>query len=223
MRSFDEIMQIAADRHGGTLDFGGYGSPVRSPAELAAISDDRWLAEMARCIFQAGFNWKVIDAKWPGFEEAFEGFDPGRLSFWHGEQLDRLVSDKRVVRNGAKLKAVLDNAVFLTELAREQGSAACVFADWPQSDLVGLLDMLTRRGSRLGGATGQRMLRNMGKPTFILSRDVVARLIAEGVVDKEPGSRRDMAAVQAAFDSWAAQSGRNFTEISRALAMSIDG
>ena len=30
---------------------------------------------MTRAIFQSGFSWKVIEAKWPGFEEAFDGFD----------------------------------------------------------------------------------------------------------------------------------------------------
>lgn len=220
MRDFDEILAIAADRKGGTDALEGLLTRPRPPEELTATSDDRWLAEMARCLFQAGFNWKVINAKWEGFEEAFDGFDPARVAFYHDEQLDRLLSDTRIVRNGAKISAVVSNARFVAELAAEHGGAGRFFAGWPDEDYVGLLQLITKRGSRLGSVTGQRVMRNMGRDGFILSQDVVTRLIAEGVVDKNPSSKRDMAAVQAAFNTWRAQSGRSMTEISRVLAMS---
>ena len=222
MQSFDRIFAIAASRKGGAAALEAVLTRPKSAADLAAIPDDRWLSAMARCVFQAGFSWKVIEAKWPGFEAAFEGFPPARIAHWHGEQLDRLLADPGVVRNGAKLQSVFDNAVFLTELAAEHGSAARAFADWPASDYTGLLDLLAKRGARMGGTTGQRFLRDMGVDSFILSGSVVARLIAEGVVPKPPTSRKDIAAVQAAFNAWAAQSGRSLTEISRVLAMSID-
>jgi 3-methyladenine DNA glycosylase Tag len=61
----------------------------------------------------------------------------------------------------------------------------------------------------------------MGKDSFILSRDVVAALIREGVVDRPPSSKRDLAAVQDAFNRWMDESGRGLTQISRTLAMSV--
>ena len=69
--------------------------------------------------------------------------------------------------------------------------------------------------------TGQYVLRFSGRDGFVLSRDVVGRLIAEGVVTKNPTSQKDMQAVQDAFNKWAKQSGRSFREISRTLAMSV--
>ncbi len=48
------------------------------------------------------------------------------------------------------------------------------------------------------------------------------RLVAEGIIAKAPTSARDKAAVQSAFNTWKAQSGRSLTEISRVLALSID-
>ena len=78
-----------------------------------------------------------------------------------------------------------------------------------------------KRGSRLGGTTGQYCLRSLGKDSFILSQSVVDRLIAEGVVDKTPTSRKALADVQSAFNVWCEQSGRSLTEISRVLAMSL--
>ena len=114
-----------------------------------------------------------------------------------------------------------DNAAFLQELAAEHGSAAACFAHWPDEDYIGLLALLKTRGTRLGGNTGAYALRFMGRDGFILSRDVVARLVAEGVVDKAPTGKAALARTQAAFNEWRAQSGRGLTEISRVLAMSI--
>tara|TARA_R110000868_G_scaffold4567_5_gene28650 strand:- start:2266 stop:2937 length:672 start_codon:yes stop_codon:yes gene_type:complete len=221
MRTFDAILAIAADRKGGPDALEALLSKPLPADELAAIPDDRWLSMMAKCLFQAGFHWKVIEAKWPGFEIAFEGFDPPRVAFYGDEEIDRLLSDKGVVRNGAKIMAVVENARFLADLAAEHGSAGKFFADWPADNFIGLMDVLAKRGSRLGGATGQRVMRWMGKESFILSQDVSARLIAEGVVAKAPTSKRDLAAVQAAFNSWKDQSGRSLTEISRVLSMSV--
>ncbi|MDJ0613747.1 MAG: hypothetical protein QNJ29_08710 [Rhizobiaceae bacterium] len=78
-----------------------------------------------------------------------------------------------------------------------------------------------KHGSGLGGNTGQYFLRMMGKDSFILSRDVTARLIAEGIVDKNPISKKALTQVQQAFNTWMDQSGRGLTEISRVLAMSV--
>ncbi len=221
MRSFDELYAIAVERKGSKEAVEAHLPKARTKAELAALPDSRWLAEMARAIFQAGFSWKVIEAKWPGFEAAFEGFAPSRVAMYGDDELARLLSDKGIVRNGPKITAVIDNAVFLSDLAREHSSAAKVFADWPDEDYIGLLDFLKKRGSRLGGHTGQRVCRAVGKPSFIFSTDVVARLIAEGIVDKEPSSKRDLAAVQAAFSEWSARSGRSLSEVSRLLALTV--
>ena len=136
------------------------------------------------------------------------------------DDLARLAGDRRIVRHSAKIAAVRENAVFLNSLAAEHGGVGKAFANWPRGDYVGLLAILKKRGARLGGNTGQYFLRFMGVDSFVLSRDVVARLIAEGVVDKSPSSQRQMQAVQRAFDTWHEQSGRSLTEISRVLALS---
>ncbi len=221
MRSFDEIWALAVDRKGEAEVLQTLQHP-KPLAEIAATPDDRFLATMTRCIFQSGFNWKVVDAMWPGFEAAFVGFDIGRCAMLHDEDFERLVSDTRIVRHGPKIRAVQQNAAFLSDIAREHGSASAFFADWPVDNYIGLLDLLQKRGTRLGGNTGQYFLRFCGLDSFILSRSVVNRLIAEGVVAKAPTSARDKAAVQAAFNHWREQSGRSLTEISRVLAMSID-
>lgn len=222
MRSFDDIHAIAARRKGGAAALEERLARPLRPEQLRATADECWLSSMARSLFEAGFNWKIIEAKWSGFEEAFDRFALNRVAFYHDEDIERLLSDKRIVRNGAKITAVIANAVFLKEVVAEHGTAGAFFADWPATDYVGLLDKLESQGARLGGLTGQRALRRMGVDSFVLSPDVVARLNAEEVITKNPISRRDMLVVQAAFNIWVAQSGRSLTEISQVLAASID-
>ncbi|WP_170753125.1 DNA-3-methyladenine glycosylase I [Ruegeria lacuscaerulensis] len=220
MHHFDDIFRMAADRHGGADALNSQLETPRSPEELADLPEDRWLSVMTKCIFQAGFSWKVIESKWDGFEAAFDGFDVGRCAFMNDEKFDSLLQDTRIVRNGTKIAAVRDNAAFLLEL-REEGGAGRVLGGWPSTDFVGLLEMLRKRGARLGGTSAQIAMRFAGRDGFILSQDVTARLIAEGVVDKAPTSKKAMSAVQAAFNTWMDQSGRSLTEISRVLAMSV--
>lgn len=220
MRHFDDILAIAAERHGGHAALETKVSRPLSLKDLLAIPEDRWLSTLTKCIFQAGFNWKVIEAKWDGFETAFDQFDVGRCAFMDDEKFDALLQDTRIVRNGTKVATVRENAALLLELRQADGVAQTL-GGWPSDDYIGLLEMLKKRGSRLGGTTAQYAMRFSGRDSFILSRDVVARLIAENIIDKQPGSKKSMAQVQAAFNTWMEQSNRSLTEISRVLAMSL--
>ncbi|MEO3416928.1 DNA-3-methyladenine glycosylase I [Roseovarius sp. CAU 1744] len=220
MRDFQEIFEISAERQGGAGALEEKLGKPKTSAELAAIPEDRWLAEMSKFVFRTGLNWSVIENKWPGFEAAFHGFDIGRCAMMDDTMFDALLTDTRIVRHGAKIASVRDNAAFMLEL-RDEGGIGRVVGDWPNEEYAGLLEMLKKRGSRLGGTTGAYALRFMGRDGYILSKDVVARLVAEGVVDKPPTSKSAMKAVQDAFNTWATQSGRSLTEISRVLAMSI--
>lgn len=221
MRSFDSIYKLAAARKGGPDAVEAGLIRPKPQAEIAALPDHRILAAFTSAVFSSGFKWDVIKAKWQGFEEAFHGFDIAKAAMLHGEDFDKLLTDTRIVRHGAKIMSVHENAVFLQDLARQHGSAAKFIADWPDDNYVGLLDLLKKKGARLGGKTAQYALRTLGKDSFILSWDVVRRLEAEGVIDGPPSSAKAMASVQTAFNTWTKQSGRSLTEISRVLAMSM--
>lgn len=222
MEAFDKIYQRAVKRHGVEGVQAGLMKP-KSAAALKKISNDRWLAQMTKSVFQAGFVWKVIEAKWPGFEEAFDGFDPHRVAFYSDDDLARLVSDARIVRNGAKIRATVENARFVVELAKTHGSAGAFFAASKPENYIDLLDLLKKQGSRLSGMSAQYFLRFSGVDSWIMSSSVVAALIAAGIVDKPPTSRKALGQVQEAFTLWRQESGRSLTEISRILALSCDG
>ena len=220
MRSLDEIIAISVERKGSLEAVLEGGPALKSADALAAIPDDRWLAAMTRGIFQAGFNWKVVENMWPGFEQAFEGFDVGRNAMMSPETFDALCRNTEIVRYPQKIQSVQENAVFLQEVAQTHGGFGQMVGGWPKADFASLLEKLKKEGTRLGGTTGQYLLRSMGVDGYILSRDVVGRLVAEGVIDKPPTSKKAMQAVQEAFNTWQAQSGRPLRDISRILATS---
>ena len=189
---------------------------------LAKLADDRILAEITQRVFSAGFAWSVIENKWAGFEKAFLGFKPAKLVFQPDDFWDGLLSDTQIVRNGAKIASARENAVFVQEIAKEHGSFGKFLAQWPSSDQIGLLDLLSKRGSRLGGNTGQMFLRFIGWDGFVTSQDVVACLRDAGLdVAAEVKSKGDLAKVQAQFNAWAVETGLPYVHLSRICAMSI--
>ena len=210
MRSFAELYDRAAARKGGVKALEAMIPKPKSKAALERITDDRWLAEMTKSVFQAGFVWRVVENKWADFERAFKGFDPHLVAYLSDEDVERLVTDPAIIRHHKKILSTRENATFILDLAAEYGSAAKFFATHPSNDYVGLLGVLKKRASR------------MGKDSFVLSRDAVKVLIAEAIVTKSPTARRDMAAVQQAFNSWGEESSRDLTTVSRVLAMSTD-
>lgn len=220
--SFKTIRARAEKRKGGPKALSQLLLPKPDPKALARLADDRTLAEIAKRVFSAGFAWSVIETKWPGFEEAFLGFAPGKLTLQPDEFWDALMKDTRIVRNGAKIMSVRANASFVRDVAKQHGSFGKMLAAWPSSDQIGLLDMLAKRGSRLGGATGQMLLRFIGWDGFVTSKDVVLCLRDAGLdVAETVTSKRDLAKVQAQFNTWAEETGLPYRHLSRICAMSI--
>jgi len=226
MESFETIFHRAANRHGGEEAFkeklAAHYYGVNTVALTSPKSDDRWLSEFSKRIFQAGFNWSVVENKWDGFEAAFWRFNPAKCADIDMDDMERLTADKAIVRNPVKIKTVPKNAQMIMDMASKAGSADKFIRGWASMDYIGLLDYLQKHGSHLGANTASYALRFSGVPSFILSKDVTAALIHAGVIDKPASSKGAKKAVQAAFNDWAEQSGENLTYVSRVLAHSID-
>jgi 3-methyladenine DNA glycosylase Tag len=218
---FAQILDAARLRHGAAALEARLPTP-KTPAELRARPDDRYLSEMSRRIFRAGLRHALVDAKWPAFEEVFYGFDPRRVRAMPDEALEALLADARLIRHWGKLKSVRDNAAAMLAVAAEHGSFGKWLAAWPESDIVGLWEALAGDFSQMGGNSGPRFLRMVGKDTFILTPSVAAALRHWGAVAAPPKSRRDRAQVQQAFNAWAAESGRPLSHLSLILAASVE-
>ncbi|RRH96447.1 DNA-3-methyladenine glycosylase I [Mesorhizobium tamadayense] len=222
MADFQKIHARAAKRKGGEEALASLLGPMPDNAAVAKIPDDRILSTMAERIFAAGFVWRVIEQKWPGFEEAFLGFEPKRLLFQPDDFWHELASDKRIVRNPQKIRSVRDNAAFVDRVSKEHGGFGKFLATWPADDQVGLTAYLGKHGSRLGGNTGQYFLRWLEWDAFVVSADMAAALRDAGLDIAEcPASKRDLDKIQAQINQWAAETGLPRRHISRILAMSI--
>jgi DNA-3-methyladenine glycosylase I len=93
----------------------GDGDPL-----YAAYHDDEWgvpvhgeatlLERIALEGFQSGLSWITVLRKRPAFREVFHGFDPERVAAFGTDDVERLLTDARIIRNRMKIEATIDNA-----------------------------------------------------------------------------------------------------------------
>ena len=103
-----------------------------------------------RKIAQSGMSWKVIEAKWDGFEEAFAGSDPETIAEFTEDDVDRLTQDTGIIRNRKKIEATLHNAETMLRLEADGG-----FVDWLRSfDSYEELVKAIRKEFKFMGPTG---------------------------------------------------------------------
>jgi 3-methyladenine DNA glycosylase Tag len=178
---------------------------------------------MTQCIFQAGIRWIVVDNKWPEFEALFSQFNPKKLELLSAENLEALAKDRRIIRSMQKIVTVPKNAQWINEIADEYGSFARFIGQWPASNIIELFKLLKKRGARLGGNTGQRVLRLIGIDSFILSPDVLQALRQADIgFYGSATSMKDMKLIQSAFNDWHKETQLPYTHISKILSYSVD-
>ncbi|MCH2188578.1 DNA-3-methyladenine glycosylase I [Candidatus Gracilibacteria bacterium] len=221
MKPFNHFHTLAIQRKGGEKNLQKLLTPITALEQLAQKPDSYYLEWMTRCIFNAGFYWGVITKKWPDFKEAFLDFDIETLLFQDEDFWINLCNDTRIVRHRKKIAAVRANLSLIADIRLEYGSFANWIAQWPSSDQAGLLWELKKRGSRLGGRTGQYFLRFTGKDSFILSPDMALALRHAGLdIAEEPSSKRDMTIIQNHLNTWHTETGLSYTHMSKILAYS---
>src|ERR1700757_3909807 len=130
MPSFGPILEAARTRLGAAALEARLTQP-HSPAELKALTDDRYLSQMSLRIFRAGLKHSLVDAKWPAFEEVFDRFEPRRVRAMPDDALQALLADTRLIRHWGKIKSVRDNAAAMIAVSDEYASFGAWLADWP--------------------------------------------------------------------------------------------
>jgi len=142
-----------------------WGMPVR---------DERGIFERISLeAFQGGLSWTTVLRKRPAFRAAFHDFDPDTVAAYREEDVERLLSDSGIIRNVAKIKATINNALSVIRL-REAGGLVDfvwsfkpattpepkVFSDIPTSteDSVALSNALRAQGFKFVGPTNMYAL-----------------------------------------------------------------
>ena len=91
-----------------------------NPPEYIAYHDEEWgrpvrddtgmFERLSLEAFQSGLSWLTILRKREGFQSAFAGFDIEAVAGYGPGDVARLLADPGIVRNRAKIEAVMRNA-----------------------------------------------------------------------------------------------------------------
>ncbi len=158
------------------------------------VRDDRRLFEKV-CLegFQSGLSWLTILRKRDAFREVFAGFDPEVVARFGAADVERLLTDERIIRHRGKIEATINNAQRACELIEATGSLADhVWSFAPQvprprpqslaevpattAESTALAKDLKRRGWRfVGPTTAYAFMQSMG-----LVDDHMARCEVDG-------------------------------------------
>ena len=91
-----------------------WGTPVRDDRELFELL----ILEGA----QAGLSWSTILNKRENYRKAFDNFDPQIVANYNQKKIDKLLTDRGIVRNKLKIRSAVTNALAYLEVQEDYGS-----------------------------------------------------------------------------------------------------
>lgn len=91
-----------------------WGTPVHD--------DQLWFEFFSLDGMQAGLSWNTILRKRPAFRTAFDNFHIETVAGYGESKVAELLNDAGIVRNKAKINAIIHNAARVMEVQREFGS-----------------------------------------------------------------------------------------------------
>ena len=162
-----------------------WGTPVHDDVEL--------FERLALESFQAGLSWSTILRKREAFRRAFRGFDPAVVAAFGADDRARLLADRGIVRNGAKIDATIGNAAALQVIQADFGSFDAYLRDrlpgptprLPPDAVGGTIPAATPAAEALSADLRRRGFRFLGPTT------VYAFMQSVGLVDDHlPGCFR---------------------------------
>lgn len=96
------------------------------------ITDEQGMFErLSLEVFQVGLSWATILRKRPAFREVFAGFDPDQVAKFGDDNIARLMSDPRIIRNRGKIEATITNAEATIALRGSGGLANLIWSYKP--------------------------------------------------------------------------------------------
>ena len=72
--------------------------------------------------FQAGLSWWLILQRRENLREAFDGFNPKKMTSYTAEDVERLMNASGMIRNRAKIRSAINNACCFLKIQQEFGS-----------------------------------------------------------------------------------------------------
>lgn len=89
---------------------------------VPVYNDDKLFEMLVLESFQSGLAWITILKKREGFREAFDDFDAKKISNYDNEKIEKLLLNKKIIRNKSKIKAAINNAAVFIQTQKEFGT-----------------------------------------------------------------------------------------------------
>lgn len=132
----------------------------------APADDDVAYGRLCAVVFAQGLGFPAVDAKLDALRDAFAGFDPRAVARFDESDIAR-VTTAPIIRNEAKVRACVENAVRWAAIADSHGTllgnVALVAADddaaggWPA-----LVEFMRSSFARIGETAGRQTLKRWG-------------------------------------------------------------
>ena len=129
-------------------------------------TDDHYLFEMLILeSFQAGLSWECILNKRKAFREAYDNFDIDKICNYNEDKINKLINNKKIVRNKLKIKSSINNAIIFRDVVKEYGcfynyiktfTGGKIFYEWYRTtnDVSDKMSAdLIKRGMKFVGST----------------------------------------------------------------------
>jgi len=101
-----------------------WGNPV--------YEDDKLFEFLVLETFQAGLSWYTILKKRDNFRKAFDQFNYKKIAQYGDAEIERLMQDAGIIRNGLKIKGTITNAIAFmeTQWAQQLFTLICKQQEW---------------------------------------------------------------------------------------------
>ena len=152
-----------------------WGRPVHNDAKLFEMLT---LESM-----QSGLSWITVLNKREAFREAFDGFDPRKVSLYNDAKFQELMANEKIIRNRLKIGAAINNAGCLLEVVEEYGSFDKFI--WKYVDYTPIMGRLQNEGWVSKTALSDRISKDLKKMgfRFVGSTTVYSFMQATGIVN----------------------------------------
>ncbi len=146
-----------------------------SPPDYRAYHDAEWgfpVDDDARlfeklCLegFQSGLSWLTILRRRPGFRAAFHDFDFHVVAGLTEADVERLLTDERIIRHRGKIEATVNNAARAIEMESEFGSLGAFFWGFEPESPSGDIRPTSPESTAMAKALKDRGFRFVGPTT----------------------------------------------------------
>ncbi len=124
--------------------------------------DERAYFEMLTWfVFGAGLNWRIMRSKWPAFAKAFKNFETAKVAKFGEADIDRLLGDASIIRNGKKIVGTIANAREIRTIAKEHGGMTPWVRGY-RGDGDALIKAVRKRFHHMGETTSRMFLTAVG-------------------------------------------------------------